>query len=65
MAVSKEFKLTQKDIANSLYEMKYYFPYAPCMLMLLLLDEYCVGQVVFSNIILEEIYKFLCSYYKK
>lgn len=53
VAVSKEYNLTQKDIANSLYEMKYYFPTAPCMLMLLLLDEYCVGQVAFSGIILE------------
>jgi hypothetical protein len=45
--------------------MRYYFPYAPCMLMLLLMDEYVVGQVPFSGIILEEIYKLLSAYYKK
>jgi hypothetical protein len=65
VAVSREYHLTQKDIANSLYEMKYHFPTAPCMLMLMLLDEYCVGQVAFSTLILEEIYKLLAAYFKK
>ncbi len=45
--------------------MKCYFPYAPCMLMLVLLDEYCVGQVEFSAMILPEIYKLLSAYYKR
>ena len=45
--------------------MKFCFPYAPCMLMLLLLDEYCVGQVPFSTIILQEIYRLLEAYYEK
>lgn len=45
--------------------MRYYFPYSPCMLMLFLLDEYCVGHVAYSQIILQEIYNLLCSYYKK
>ncbi len=35
------------------------------MLMLMLLDEYCVGQVGFSSVILEEIYKLLGAYFKK
>jgi hypothetical protein len=35
------------------------------MLMLMLLDEYCVGQVGFSGVILEEIYKLLVAYFRK
>jgi hypothetical protein len=33
--------------------------------MLLLLDEYCVGQVPFSTIILQEIFRLLEAYYEK
>lgn len=35
------------------------------MLMLMFFDEYCVGQVGFSQMILEEIYKLLKAYFAK
>ena len=37
-SISKQFDLKPKDISNSLFEMKSYFPDASCMLMLFLLD---------------------------
>jgi hypothetical protein len=45
--------------------MKLFFPEAPCMLMLLLFDEYCVGQLNYSSLIMQEVYKLMLSYFDK
>ena len=45
--------LSNKDIANTLYELKQYFPEASCLLMLLLLNEYCISQINFSGLIIQ------------
>ena len=52
-ALGAEKALTRKEVADSLAEMKLCFPEMPCMLMLVLFDEYCVGQLPYSPLILE------------
>lgn len=64
-SVKTDFKLSHKDIAESLYQMKQCFPYNSCFLMLFLLDEYIVAQAAYNSVILQEIYLFLTAYYDK
>ena len=64
-SVKLKYELSSKDISNSLFEMKQYFPEASCLLMLFLLDEYCISHSGYSPLILQEIYNLLCALYEK
>lgn len=61
-AVSLTYHLSKKDIANSIMELKMYFPECCSLLMLLLFDEFSVGQMSFSSYILGELH-LLCRAY--
>lgn len=45
--------------------MRYFFPEASSILMLLLFDEYCVGQLNYSQLLLAEIYRLLQAYFDR
>ena len=64
-SVRLKYKLEHKDISNTIYELKQYFPQASCLLMLLLLNEYCVSHVEYSTAILDEIYSLLEAMYDR
>lgn len=55
-AIALAYQLTKKDIANSIMELNMYFPDCYSVLMLLLFDEYCVGQMNYSSHILGQLY---------
>lgn len=52
-SVKTDFKMSNKDIAESIYQLKQCFPYNSCFLMLFLLDEYAVAQAAYNAVILQ------------
>ena len=64
-SVRLEYKMQYKDISNSIFEMRQYFPQPSCLLMMMLLDDLCVSHAGFSETILQEIYMFLIAVYDK
>jgi hypothetical protein len=64
-SVRKKYDLRQVDISNSIFEMKQYFPEAASLLMLMLLDEFCISHTAYSTAILQEIYYFLSALYDR
>ena len=55
-AVASSYQVTKQDMANSIMELNMYFPDCSSVLMLLLFDEYCVGQMTYSSHILGQLY---------
>ena len=64
-SVRLEYKMQHKDISNSIFEMRQYFPQASCFLMLLLLDEFCVAHAGYSDSILHEIFMFATAVFDR
>lgn len=52
-SVRLEYKMQHKDISNSIFEMRQYFPQPSCFLMMMLLDDLCVSHAGFSEAILQ------------
>lgn len=42
-----------KDISNSIFEIRQFFPGASCLLMMILLDEFSISNAGYSGIILQ------------
>lgn len=64
-AVSLQYHLSQQNIADNLVNMRLYFPESASVLMLMLFDEYSVGQLSYSQLLLSEILRLLQAYFDK
>ena len=52
-SVALQYNISQKNMADMLTSLKVYFPECGGVLMMLLLDEYSVGQYSYSSFILD------------
>ena len=64
-AVSLQYHLSKQNIADNLVNMRLYFPESASVLMLMLFDEYSVGQLSYSQLLLSEILRLLQAYFDK
>lgn len=52
-SVKLQYKMQQKDISAAIFEMRQYFPYNSCFLMLYLLDDYAISNADYVSVILQ------------